>query len=317
MIYSISQALAHDPSVDQAPIQRPGRTRRLKGPKVLRLTLNGQHLHYKSVDDFSFAIEARTSVPAERFRELLERSPKELWEEAESIKSVEKNLVDILEDALCDASPCGPAIQGLGLQIYSKDHDWRSLMQALNEYGEHYEGYKRLALIKYMQYLGARQEVLRMIFKMKSTSTRHADSSVDTSADNIDLVETLLFDLNEFGDSDPTEHPLERLPQGQAVRAHALPGHAIEVRLAKYTFKIVNDNGWTLCDGDGRRYALSDQQNTVGRGSDSDVTLGREFRNVSRRHMIVEPVDDHVILLTDLSSHGTFAPPLQIEPCSI
>lgn len=101
------------------------------------------------------------------------------------------------------------------------------------------------------------------------------------------------------------------------MRAHALPGHAIEIRLAKYTFNIVNNNGWSLRDSDGQRYVLSDQQNIVGRGSENDISLGREFRNVSRRHLIMEPVDDHVILLTDISSHGTFAPPLQIERCGI
>ena len=284
---------------------------------MLRLTLNGQQLQYKSVDDFSFAIESRTGVPTERLHELMQRTPQELWQEAESIKSVEKNLVDILEDALCDASACGPAIQNLGLQIFSKDHDSRALMQALNEFTEHYEGYKRLALIKYMQYLGARQEVLRLIFKTKSASPQRDDSFVGDDTQSVDVVETVLFDINDLGDSQPTEHPLQRLPQGEAVRAHALPRHAIQVRLAKYTFDIINDNGWALCDRTGKRYPLSDQQNVVGRGSGNDITLGRKFHNVSRRHVIMEPVDDHVILLTDISSHGTFAPPLHIEHCSV
>ncbi len=317
MIYSIAQALAHDPAIDEQAPHPATRPRRARPPKVLRLTIDGRLLLYKSVDDFSFAIESRTSVPAERFHSLLARTPEELWTEAESIKSVEKNLVDILEDALCDARACGPAIQGLGLQIFSKDHDWRTLMQALNEQGDQYEGYKRLALIKYMQYLGARQEILRLIFKMKSTGRPPNNGVADASAEEMDIVETVLFDLNELGDSEPTEHPLQRLPQGEAVRAHALPGHAIEIRLAKYTFNIVNDDGWSLRDRDGHCYPLSARQNIVGRGSENDITLGRDYRNVSRRHLIMEPIDDHVILLTDISSHGTFAPPLQIEYCGI
>ena len=61
------------------------------------------------------------------------------------------------------------------------------------------------------------------------------------------------------------------------------------------------------------RHVLATGQNTVGRGSENDITLGTEFRDVSRRHLIAEPIDDHIILLTDISSHGTFAPPLQFE----
>ena len=317
MIYSIVQALVHSPAIEEKAPYPAARPRRPRAPKVLRLRLNGQQLVYRSVDDFSFAIESRTSVPAERFHSLLEQTPAELWAEAENIKSVEKNLVDVLEDALLEACACGPAIAGLGLQIFSKDHDWRALMQALNEQGEHFEGYKRLALIKYIHYLGARQELLRLIFNMKSVGHRHDDSLHDESAMENDIVETVLFDLNDLGDSEPTGHPLQRLPQGEAVRAHALPGHAIEIRLAKYPFKIVNAGGWSLRDGHGHRYALSTRQHIVGRGSENGITLGREYRNVSRRHLIIEPVDDHVILLTDISSHGTFAPPLQIETSDI
>ena len=310
MIYSLTQALAHDYSEEQASPRPLGRSR---ASKALRVILNDQTLEFKSIDDFSFAIEFRTSVPAARFDELLQRSPDELWREAESIKSVEKNLVDILEDALCDASACGPAIQGLGVKIFSKDHDWRRLMQALNELNQEFEGYTRLALIKHLQYLGARQEILRMIFTLKSKGIERETKQTLESTQELAAVETVLFDVSELSDCEPTEHPLQRLPQGEAVRIHALPRHPIEIRIAKYVFKLVNDDRRALYDRAGMRYPLSDGQHLVGRGSENDITLSSEFRNVSHRHLIAEPQDDHVILLADISSHGTFAPPLQVE----
>ena len=113
-------------------------------------------------------------------------------------------------------------------------------------------------------------------------------------------------------DSDPTENPLQQLPQGETIRLHALRGHAVDIRIGKYPFKLMNSDGWVLCDPHGRHYPLADGQNLIGLGSESDVALSEEFRNVSRRHMIAEPLDDHVIFLTDISSHGTFAPPLHI-----
>jgi hypothetical protein len=314
MIYSIAHAFAHEVSLSKQSTPPLSRRARSKGIKEIRLKLNGQALHFRSLDDFSFSIEARTSVPSARFYELLDRTPPELRQEAKSIKSVEKNLVDILEDALIDAAACGPAIRELGLQVFSSDHDWRPLMAELNELGEDFEPYKRLALIKYMQYLGARQEVLRIIFSMKDTgATSTSEQIIEQKDEQCDFGETAIFDITPRGDSDPTENPLERLPRGEMVRAHVLPGHALEIRFSNHAFRVVNKDGWALLGPQGLRFNLSTGRNTIGRGSENSVSLGKEFRNVSRRHLVAEPIDDHVILLTDISSHGTFAPTLHLE----
>jgi hypothetical protein len=282
--------------------------------KEIRLKLNGQALHFRSLDDFSFSIESRTSVPSKRFDELLDRTPNELRQEARNIKSVEKNLVDILEDALIETAVCGPAIRELGLQVFSGDHDWRPLMAELNELGDDFEAYKRLALIKYMQYLGARQEVLRIIYAMKNPDAATINEQiVERLGEEFDAGETALFDMGPRADRDPPENPLERLPRGEIVRAHVLPGHALEMRFSSHAFRFVNSNGWTLLGPHGLRFKLSEGRNTIGRGRDNNIPLGKEFRNVSRRHLVAEPVDDHMILLTDLSSHGTFAPALHLE----
>jgi len=312
MIYSIAQALVHDNELAKPSPKRLPQARRKRAQKDLRLALNDQTLVFKSLDDFSFAIESRTCVPSSRFQELLRQEPAELWHEADNIKSVEKNLVDILEDALCDATICGPAIRDLGLQVFSKDHDWRLIVGALNELGDEYDGYKRLALIKYMQYLGARQEILRLIFAIKSKGETHHRAILDDD-DDVAALETVLFDSSQLDDHEPAPRTLQRLPRGEAIKIYALPGHPVEVMLAKHLFKLINDDGWALCDIHGRRYPLGDRQNMIGRGSDNDVTLDSEFRNVSRRHLIAEPFDDHIVVLTDISSHGTFAPAMQTE----
>ena len=271
-------------------------------------------MHFRSLDDFSFSIESRTSVPSARADQLLGRTPEELRQEARSIKSVEKNLVDILEDALIDTTACGPAIRDLVLQVFSSDHDWRPLMAELNELGDNFDGYKRLALIKYMQYLGGRQEVLRIIHSMKNVGPAHTrEQIVERIGEECDASETAFFDTSPRAEGDPMENRLERLPRGEIVRAHVLPGHALEMRFSSHAFRFVNDNGWTLLGPHGLRFDLSEGRTTIGRGSDNNVSLGKEFRNISRRHLVAEPVDDHVILLTDISSHGTFAPTLHLE----
>jgi hypothetical protein len=319
MIYSIVQALANNPEpVSNGP--RSHWQKRLRANrKPLRLLMNGRFMEFKSTDDFSFAVECRTGITSARYHALFERETQALWEEAQSIKAIEKNLVDILEDALCDGSPCGPAMRSLGLQNFSADHGWRDLIEQLVAADDRYDAYKRLALIKYMQYLGARQEVIRLIFALKNRQTGSArTTSGQRRLNGAAVLETMVFDISASdNDSLFGATSLQRLPRGEAVKLYALPGHAIDIRLAKHAFRLVNDNGWVLCEADGRRHALADVQTMVGRGRDNDIRLDAQYNYLSRRHMIVEPQDDHVILVTDLSSHGTFAPAMQTEQIAV
>ncbi len=318
MIYSIAQVLANTPEPTRSRSQSRLQKCLQAARKPLRLLLNGRHMEFKSTDDFSFALECRTGITGARYHALYERDTKQLWDEAQRIKAIEKDLVDILEDALCDGSPCGPALRGLGLQRFSADHGWRDLIEQLVLADDRYDAYKRLALIKYMQYLGARQEIIRLIFATKNRNkTSPPKSSRQGTATNAEMLETLVFDISTSGNDIALRGNLQRLPRGEAVKLYALPGHAIDIRLAKHPFRLLNDNGWVLCEPDGRRHALADAQSLVGRGRDNDIRLDAQFNYLSRRHMIVEPQDDHVILITDLSSHGTFAPAMQTEQIAV
>ena len=318
MIYSIAQVFADEPELARSRPQSRFRKRLRTTRKALRLLLNGRHMEFKSTDDFSFAVECRTGVTSSRYHALFEREAKELWDEAQSIKAIEKTLVDILEDALCDGSPCGPAMRTLGLHVFSADHGWRELIEQLIAADDRYDAYKRLALIKYMQYLGARQEVIRLIFATKNKGKSSARADAPTAAPSgTAVMETMLFDVSTTGDGISGNGSLQRLPRGEAVKLYALPGHAIDIRLAKHAFRLLNDNGWVLCEPDGRRHSLGDAQTMVGRGRENDIRLDAQFGYLSRRHLIVEPQDDHVILVTDLSSHGTFAPAMQTEQIAV
>ena len=264
---------------------------------------------FRSVDDFAFAVQSRTSVPSVRARAMFDRTAADLRAEYQRIKAVEKNLVDVLEDTLLDGGPCGPALQGLGLSIFSSDHGWRDLFTALIDLDDAFDGYKRVALIKYMQYLGSRQQVLKVAF---AAATDHPEgvSEIDAAPG-----ETLVFEAGTLPLSAPPDDLL-RLPPGQTIRLYALPGHPIEIRLAKHPFTLVNDDGWCLCEPGGVRFRLGDSPCTIGRGRDNRLRLGREYGYVSRRHLTAEPIDDHVIALTDRSSHGTYVPPKHTETLS-
>ena len=182
-------------------------------------------------------------------------------------------------------------------------------MEALIDARDELDAYKRLAVIKYLQYLGARQDVLRLVFAMKNAGA----NAPDEQHQPLHCVnETLVFDTNDQGLPGTADNMI-RLPRGEAVRLYALPGHALDIRLATHAFKLVNDNGWILCESDGTRHRCPRRQTSIGRSRGNDINLDNRYTKLSRRHMIVEPLDDHVILVTDFSSHGTYTPGMQTE----
>lgn len=87
-------------------------------------------------------------------------------------------------------------------------------------------------------------------------------------------------------------------------------GSAISLKLAKHPFSLTHNREWTLVAADGKIYTLHAGVNRVGRGRDNDVALlDADFRNVSRQHLLAQPLADDVMVLTDISVHGTYAPP--------
>lgn len=289
------------------------RLRRKEPQPELALVLGNDTLHFKSVDDFSFAVESRTSIPCARFDDLQTLTAEQLWTEARSIKSTERMLVNILEEALCRGSDCGTGIENLGVDVFSEDHSWRRLMRALLKLGPAYEGYKRVALIKYMQYLGARQEIIRAVYSLRRGLTYDDRARPAPNQDAIWFGETLLFDTTADELSAQRFSDFRRLPRGETIKVHVLPGHPVTIRLATHSFILINDGGWVLYDPDGRAYVLHDGKNVVGRDRMNSVTTSKEYRNLSRRHLIAEPFDDHAVLITDLSSRGTYVPSPHIE----
>ena len=83
----------------------------------------------------------------------------------------------------------------------------------------------------------------------------------------------------------------------------------MELVLSRHRFRLMGGKTFRLQDGSGSAYELHPGKNFVGRQAGNDVVVEAEYRAVSRRHLIVEPIGENTALLTDLSSHGTFVPP--------
>lgn len=284
--------------------------------KALTLLINDEEITFNTLTEFEFALGGRTNVPASKLADLIMLSPEELKREAKSIKAVERRFVDILSRSIEHPGEIGKLVRELDIQVFSNDYDWRAIFKALNRQDEDYDELRRVAVVKYMQYLRSRQDVIKQTYKVKTReAARHGeprgkggDAPVAEESREF-LRETNIFDSVALdAPVDLSGHDFTRLPKGEAVIVHPPPQADFEFKLSKHLFRFCNREPYSIVDHLGQEHELEASKNIVGRDSVCNIVVGGGLRDVSRMHLIIEPLDDGSIRFTDLSSHGTFLP---------
>ena len=287
--------------------------------KALMLHIGGQDIEFNSLAEFEFAMAGRTDVPAEKLAELAMLTGPELKREARSIKAVESQFVDILSKSLERPGSIGGLLKSIDNKVFSQDHDWREIVHDLGERGEEYDELRRVVLVKYMQYLTARQEVIKQIYKVKKHERALAAEAAGNAAagdvsQEIEIPgedrfrETAIFDSQLIDQQDQTEQSFTRLPKGEPLEIRLANDASTELMLSRHAFRYVNSGTGRLEDDAGRHYELAEGKNIIGRDGVCNIVIDGAYRDVSRLHMVIEKQDDGSIRFTDLSSHGTFLP---------
>lgn len=279
-------------------------------PAVLELRLGSRVLRFASPREFEFGCAGRTSVPAAKFGDMLSQSAADLEQEARGIRELERRFVLVLEKCLADVTSLSGQLRDLGAKIFSKDHGWRDLMAQLMVLGPAHDEYKKIALVKYMQYLAARQDLASIIYSARtSRALGNEDAPPAPEPQPIGTRETVIFDLMQIQDTHRLVNPFERLPRGETVEVHVPRGEGVEILLSKHRFRLVVDGDVKLIDESGHEYRIPPGRHSVGRHTGNDIPIDNALRSVSRKHLIVEPDPDGAVRLTDVSAHGTFVPP--------
>ncbi|OGT35981.1 MAG: hypothetical protein A2W28_08680 [Gammaproteobacteria bacterium RBG_16_51_14] len=274
--------------------------------KPIELHIGEQTFKFCSLSDFEFSLAGRTSVPSKKITSMVKLSPEELKKEALTIKGIEKRFVTILSKSIEEPGSINRALREMDPQIFSQDYGWRDIISALNEGGVELDEFRRISLVKYMQYLSSRQEIIKYLYseKKKHTKTR-AESDEGTG---VDFKETLILENTLF---EPLQRgsdngDLERLPKGESVSLSLKSGREIEILLSKHKCKLIGGDKIQFVDQSGRNYTLKQGRNVIGRDSISTVMLDPALRDISRLHLVIEIDGENRMQLTDLSSHGTF-----------
>ena len=278
-----------------------------------------------------------------RVHDLMALTPAGLEASATRIRQVERDFANILARAVHHPELIGEFLREIDVKLFSHDHGWRSIMEGLIRLSPAFDAYKRVALIKYMQYLRARQNIMRSLFIEKTkgdtdacihTTRATADSTAfaagstaifdlkRTAADGPDANDPLANDTlandplandidshaTQAGQDVPADAGFIALAKGETVILQLGEAREIVLLLAGNRLRLYTGRDFYMVDDDDNTYPLHTGKNLIGRHSACDVVLDSACRAVSRNHLIVQPISAREIRLTDLSSHGTEVP---------
>jgi len=286
----------------------------------LALDYGSNVLRFPSPHEFEFALAARVAPPAARAAEWEHLTLFELRRMATDIRKLEHRYAEIMTAALERGRSLGRLFKKLDAKAFSIDHDWRSIFGALSESDDaRLDAYRQVALAKYMQYLHSRQAVIQHLYTSRtmeaetpaapSSSGSVAKFSGDVAAPS-SLHETAIFDLTDQNIADEASETMWPLPRGESIGLTLTGQGVIDLALANCVFALEpGASGTTLKDLEGgRRYELRRGRNTLGRDHTCDIVVDVNYKEVSRRHLLIDCIDEHTLVLIDMSSHGTRVP---------
>ena len=286
--------------------------------EALTLTVLDEEYTFNSPRELEFALAGRACLPSSKLASMVELSEDALLREVEAIRAVEQLFADALSGSLENVTSISPFLKEMDLSLISQDHEWRAIVTALNQLSRPFEEYKKVALVKYMQYLNARQEIVKTIYSIRRAMQSKAERPADGNGAGAKLKETVIFDISALGEP-PSKAALEysRLPKGETVEILFEPNQIVDLLIAKHRCSIALRERLVFVDDQGRDSILRAGKSIVGRDATSDIVVNPSFRDVSRKHLIVETDGQSTVRLTDISSHGTSVPPEYLETTSI
>ena len=291
--------------------------------KALILKIAGQEISFSTLAEVEFALSGRTDVPAKKIAELVSLTMEELKKEAKAIKNVEQQFVEVLSKSIEEPGSITQLLRDIDTHVFSQDHHWRDIMRSLDDKNRSYDELRGIALVKYMQYLRSRQDVIKQTYNVKKRerallAEQHGDDFIaaqtGTNGTGEDpaipgLKDTVIFDSVILAQHADKTSEYTRLPKGEAININLGPDQRTNMRLSKHNFQLANNGGtYAIIDDQDREYPLQDGKNIIGRDSVCNVVIDNAYRDVSRIHSIIEPLANNQVRFTDLSSHGTFLP---------
>lgn len=264
----------------------------------VELMIHDKAIMFNSVDDFEFALDARTAIPLEKITDTINSSLSELQLESDAIGLAREKLSEIISQSPETSSGITMRLKSINSAIFTKDNGWRDIITALNGF-ESFElcKYKQIALKTYLRYLSNRLGMIKSV-QLKLEKNPSADSS---------MLRTSSLDLSDQVDAtvQGAKLGMMSLPKGIPVNINIKKGDKIELLLSTYKCELLIEDEIKFVDSNSAEYPINLGMNKIGRGHGCSVKLMDDMQEISRVHMAIVNHDGKKIELTDLSTHGS------------
>ncbi len=269
-----------------------------------------------NIRQFEARLAKRTRVPAERLSDYLGWKPDKVSSEAKRVTRILKRFVSVVVKSVDNPNKVNQFLLELDLKSISRDHDWRAIFSTLRGQEQSKAShYGRAAMIKYLQYLSFRKQLLEYIY------TRRAGLE-ETDELSSDLTHIPAYE-GSFGEDqvqvcahrEYASVRLERIPLGESVDCMLEQNEMLSIGMARHPFELVAAQTPYLMDSNGVTYYLKKGRNLVGRHPESDIKIDANFSTVSRAHMVIEWDGARNFQIMDLSTRGTLLAQSVLENC--
>lgn len=269
--------------------------------KPVELKIGQTVITFKSMEDFEFAMNARTMLPQSRITEAVNASQNELNMEANSIDVAIEQIAELIKQS--KESEVTQKLKSINPVIFSNDNNWRDIFFALKKHrSAESSEYKLIALKAYLQYLKNRKETTQ------SMKTRL--EKIDEKNSNAERIQFRTGELDIDDSFDSTvlakELGLKSIPTGEYVSIDVERGDEISLLLANYQCKLVIRDGIKFIDSDKVSYPITTGMNKVGRGRECSIRFNDTVQRISRLHLIIINHNNKKLELSDVSTYGTY-----------
>lgn len=283
-----------------------------KNSGAVKLQIGKDTLQFQSLEAFAFALEGRVSVPMERFSQFAGLSVSALRQESVLTKKMETRIVRLFNNSSpkAELGAIEDFFSLIPIASFSKDYGWRSIMAALQKADAGstptIKDFRHTALVKYMQYLATRQQILKEFRALKKRGKQLPQG--------LDLLAREGPVAQEPAEQERAENRgFERLPKGEPISLEIEEGQEVNMILSKHKCRIVMDRQPKFVGLSAEPILLEPGRTAIGRDTTNDIVADNSCRDISRLHLVVEYRPRKNIQLTDLSSHGTYLPTFFLE----
>lgn len=270
--------------------------------KPVELNIDDKVITFKSMDDFEFAMTARTMIPQERITEAIDATPGELDLESNAMVIAIEQISELLNQS-SEPGDVTQKLKAINPVIFSNDNNWRDIFFALKkDRSNESSKYKLIALTAYLQYLTNRQEMIQSIKARleKSHDQKESAEAAEFKTGELDLDDN--FDSKVLA----KELGMTHMPTAEYVVFELEEGDEVALLLANYQCKLIAKDGIKFVDNENVEHPIMIGLNKIGRGRECKVRFTDTMQRISRLHLIIINHDNKKLELTDLSTYGTY-----------